>query len=532
MILITLVASLLPLCFSSVFFEDFERKNLEAVWTYPVDKKYNRFMPSNMYKEARRLRDTNVELKTPKKNSHYGVTAMLEEPFLPSKGIVLQYDTTATEGHSCGGRYLKLLSHDSRFRPEDLSNSTPFSILFGPDKCEPTGQIRLILSHRDPVSGLPIEKHWSPRVPMRDDALPHVYTLVIRTDNNVEIMEDGDIVASGSLFDHLQPPINPPRMIYDPDDIKPSDWVDEEVMAEPSAKQPDNWVTASVIVNTKATKPAGWLDDEPRLIPKKGAKKPRGWDDQEDGEWSPPMIPNPKCEKVGCGKWKRPLMPNPNFKGKWQPPMIKNPNFKGKWIQKMIPNPNAHLVDPQPLANIANISAVAIEIWTIDEGYQWDNFYIGRSVKDAKTLRDERWLLKYLKKKEALDKVNEEAAMKRAKDKEDLERAKRRNNVGYGSPMGLPSLLLAFYESLGPMKPIFKPMADAVRRTPHTAYLLLALPLGLLLFIFIVVSSPKVPQNIDLEESDDENDKKQEEKKVKEAIETKTAIEGSEKKEK
>jgi calnexin len=324
-VVISLMAMLPMLCRSSVFFEDFEGKHLEQTWGYPSDSKYSKFSPSSIFKEARKKRDKNVELKATMKNSYYGLTAPLDEPLHPSKGIVVQFDTTATEGHSCGGRYIKLLTHDEAFRPQDLSNSTPFSILFGPDKCDPEGQIRLIINHLDPVAGL-VEKHWTPRVPMKVDTLPHVYTLVVRPSNSyVEIMEDGEIVAEGSLFENLQPPINPPEMIPDPDDIKPLDWVDEEWIVDPTAKQPDDWVTASMIVDTQARKPAGWLDDEPRLIPKKGAKKPKQWRDEEDGEWKPPMIPNPKCELVGCGRWKRPMSPNPAFRGKWEPPKIRNP---------------------------------------------------------------------------------------------------------------------------------------------------------------------------------------------------------------
>lgn len=40
------------------------------------------------------------------------------------------------------------------------------------------------------------------------------------------------------------------------------------------------------------------------------AKKPEDWDEDEDGDWEPPKIANPKCEKgPGCGEWKRPNKP-------------------------------------------------------------------------------------------------------------------------------------------------------------------------------------------------------------------------------
>ena len=46
-----------------------------------------------------------------------------------------------------------------------------------------------------------------------------------------------------------------------------------------------------------------------------------------DGEWEAPRIPNPACE-VGCGEWNPPLVDNPKYKGVWRPPMIDNPNYQ------------------------------------------------------------------------------------------------------------------------------------------------------------------------------------------------------------
>ena len=65
-----------------------------------------------------------------------------------------------------------------------------------------------------------------------------------------------------------------------------------------------------------------------RLPYSAAAKKPAGWDEEEDGEWEPPRMPNPKCKKVGCGPWKPPTKANPNYKGEWRAPLIDNPNYK------------------------------------------------------------------------------------------------------------------------------------------------------------------------------------------------------------
>ena len=121
------------------------------------------------------------------------------------------------------------------------------------------------------------------------------------------------------------------------------------------------------------------------------AKKPEDWDEDEDGDWEPPKIANPKCEKgPGCGEWKRPNKPvraqremqgwwrgvgraatrlspncchlptpppakqNPAYKGKWSAPMIDNPAYKGVWKPREIPNPD-HVKDPAPLTNIGKV---------------------------------------------------------------------------------------------------------------------------------------------------------------------------------
>ena len=59
------------------------------------------------------------------------------------------------------------------------------------------------------------------------------------------------------------------------------------------------------------------------------ASQPEDWDAEEDGEWEPPRVSNPKCkEGPGCGEWKRPMTPNPAYKGKWTAPLIDNSEYK------------------------------------------------------------------------------------------------------------------------------------------------------------------------------------------------------------
>lgn len=52
-------------------------------------------------------------------------------------------------------------------------------------------------------------------------------------------------------------------------------------------------------------------------------------DEEMDGEWEAPQIPNSACETApGCGEWKRPMINNPQYKGKWKAPLVDNPNYQ------------------------------------------------------------------------------------------------------------------------------------------------------------------------------------------------------------
>ena len=62
----------------------------------------------------------------------------------------------------------------------------------------------------------------------------------------------------------------------------------------------------------------------PEYVPDPDAKKPEDWDDDTDGEWEPPMIPNPEYQ----GEWKPKQIDNPDYKGEWEHPQIPNPEYE------------------------------------------------------------------------------------------------------------------------------------------------------------------------------------------------------------
>ena len=78
----------------------------------------------------------------PEKAKHYGLTTKLDTEIDPADGLVLQYELKLSEGLTCGGAYLKYLTATPGFDPADLTDGTPYSIMFGPDKCGATNKAR------------------------------------------------------------------------------------------------------------------------------------------------------------------------------------------------------------------------------------------------------------------------------------------------------------------------------------------------------------------------------------------------------
>mmetsp|Transcript_8887 Transcript_8887/g.28205 ORF Transcript_8887/g.28205 Transcript_8887/m.28205 type:complete len:509 (-) Transcript_8887:456-1982(-) len=341
-------------------------------------------------------------------NQHYGLAAPVE--FATQGGsLVFQYDVTLTEGLTCGGAYVKLLEKTDSLEAASFDDKTPYVIMFGPDKCGATDKVHFIVRQQNPVSGEWLEHHLKGGPKAKSDKKAHMYTAIVRPNDALEILIDGESAFSGSLQYSLEPPLTPPTEIDDPDDVKPSDWVDEAKINDPDAKKPDDWDEDAPrkIPDESAVKPAAWEDDEPETIPDPEAARPNDWDDEEDGIWEPPLVANPKCEAAGCGVWERPMVDNPDFKGKWKPPKIENPDYKGEWAPRKIPNTH-YFEAKNPAKSLPSIGAVAIEIWTTNGGIVYDNFALGDSPDDAKVFASDFYAKKAAeeeaKKKKKLEK--------------------------------------------------------------------------------------------------------------------------------
>ncbi|KAF9190498.1 hypothetical protein BGZ51_008537 [Haplosporangium sp. Z 767] len=348
--------------------------------------------------------------------AHHAISASLPEVIdNKDKTLVVQYEVKAQNGLECGGAYMKLLTESPEgIKFKEFSNDTPYTIMFGPDKCGSTNKVHFIFRHKNPITGKYEEKHLQSAPLTKLSPLSSLYTLIVKPDQTFEIKINGEVASSGSLLESFQPPVNPPKEIDDPKDSKPSDWVEEAKIPDPKATKPEDWDEDAPprILDEKATKPADWLEDEEAEIPDPEAVKPEDWDDEEDGDWIPASVPNPKCQNNGCGKWVRPYISNPAYKGKWSAPLIDNPEYKGIWAPRKIPNPD-YFEDLHP-SNFERIGAVGFEIWTMQKDILFDNIYIGHSVADAEQLAAESWEIKY-----AAEKKQDEVANPPPKPMED-----------------------------------------------------------------------------------------------------------------
>uniref|UniRef100_A0A3Q3GZA4 Calnexin n=1 Tax=Kryptolebias marmoratus TaxID=37003 RepID=A0A3Q3GZA4_KRYMA len=388
------------------FAESFDRGTMDG-WVVSKAKKddadeeiakYDGKWAVEEMKDGKLPGDKGLVLKSRAK--HHAISGQLLRPFIfDTKPLIVQYEVNFQAGIDCGGAYVKLLTQTPELDLDQFVDKTPYTIMFGPDKCGEDYKLHFIFRHKNPKTGEYEEKHAKkPDSDLRayyTDKKTHLYTLVVNPDNSFEILVDQTVVNSGNLLKDMTPPVNPPAEIEDPDDHKPEDWDERPKIQDPDAVKPDDWDedAPAQIPDEHAVKPDGWLDDEPEYIGDPDAIKPDDWDEDMDGEWEAPQVPNPVCESApGCGPWKRPVIDNPNYKGKWKPPMIDNPNYQGIWKPRKIANP-AFFEDLHPF-KMTPFNAVGLELWSMSSDIFFDNFFITNDRNVANTWAADGWGLK------------------------------------------------------------------------------------------------------------------------------------------
>lgn len=411
-----------------LFSENFDDGDVfsSGKWTKSSDEKYagQPVMVKGSDKAAKGF-SGDKGLSLTQEMKFYGMSAEFPEVVDPKgKDFVVQYELKLEEGLSCGGAYVKLPRAGDAGDLSELTNETPYTIMFGPDRCGTANdKVHFIMQHQNPVSKEWEEKHMKRSPTVFVDSSTHLYTLLVRSDNTFAIYIDKDMTESGSLLEDMTPPVNPSEEIDDPTDFKPEDWVDEATMPDPEASKPDDWDEdlPSMINDPDSTKPDAWLDDEPEMISDPEVAKPEDWDDEEDGDYEAPLIENPACDAAGCGEWKPRKIPNPDYKGKWSAPLIDNPEYKGEWAPKQIANPN-YFVDERP-ADMAPMAGIAVEVWTTNAGIHFDNFVVADNLDAAFTYAEKTFVPKRAAEdeaREAAEKASRESAIEVLKESGDV----------------------------------------------------------------------------------------------------------------
>ncbi|KAJ1952325.1 hypothetical protein IWQ62_006247, partial [Dispira parvispora] len=297
---------------SSAFLEQFTKPSLGR-WEVSTAKRQENGKESDKYDGSWIVQEPSAQpfqagdfgLVLSDSGTNYAVASSLDKPLVPGvdKPLVVQYEVKLQDGLECGGAYIKLVSQSKDgkpFDPKSFNNETPYTVMFGPDRCGPKNLVHFILRHKNPKTG-EVTEHSPKNPPMANtNKKSALYTLIVNPDNSFEMRIDNKAVYNGNLLTDMEVPINPPKEISDPDDHMPEDWVHEAEIPDPKAKKPDDWDENAPkrIVDDKAVKPADWLDNEPLEIPDPEDKAPEEWNTDEDGDYISRTIPNPKCEKV------------------------------------------------------------------------------------------------------------------------------------------------------------------------------------------------------------------------------------------
>lgn len=289
------------------------------------------------------------------------------------KTLVLQYEFRIMEQMNCGGAYIKLfpalfgesVADESKkgtneFFPTSLNGDTPYLTMFGPDRCGEMGYVEFIYQYRNRLSGRVAESKVFPGMTapwLEDSPLTQLYRLEIDTTNNSYIIKiNGELERTGSFLRDMDPLPTPPTTIVDPEDKKPADWEDDPEINDPEDTKPENY------------------DDTPAEIVDPETSKPIDWDDELDGEWEPPMLPNP------------------DYYGPWVPRRIKNPAYKGKWVPRPIANPHFY-EEKAPAQFYSAIGGLGFELWSMQSGFMFNNILLTFNSSDADVLEAE-WRLK------------------------------------------------------------------------------------------------------------------------------------------
>lgn len=252
--------------------------------------------------------------------------------------FVLQFSVSFPQNTSCAGAYIKLFPTLTNLNIRGGEDETPYVFMFGPDICG-IQKTHAIFRYNNTNVGT------KTMFPCEKNVHDTFYTFVLHRNGSYRFKIDNVMRREGTLRSDW--PFLQPEVIDDPDSTKPNDWVDLPMLDDPNDKKPDGW------------------DDVPSEIADPDASEPEDWSVNDDGEWEPPMVPNPEYE----GTWKPKQIANPDYKGEWSPPRIPNPQF---------------VADPS-LGEFGEIGSIGFDLWQHTAGTAFSNILIVTTEEEAET---------------------------------------------------------------------------------------------------------------------------------------------------
>merc|ERR1719329_1095197 len=251
-------------------------------------------------------------IQTAEDSKFFGISAAFDSFSNEGKELIVQYQAKYEKDVECGGGYLKIgpkMDDQSKF-----GDPTVYNIMFGPDKCGYTKRTHLIFNYK----GKNVLKKADLDYKQEGEGTSHLYRMILKPDNTVRVEIDEEKIYEGSIKEDWE--VLKPKEISDPDDKKPSDWVEDSMMDDPTDKKPDDW------------------------------------DDEDDGEWEPPMKDNSA------------------YKGDWSVKRISNPAYKGFWEAKKIDNPEYE--DDNSVYKFDGFGFIGFDLWQVKGGTIFDNIII------------------------------------------------------------------------------------------------------------------------------------------------------------
>ncbi|KZV52596.1 hypothetical protein F511_24793 [Dorcoceras hygrometricum] len=189
------------------FYESFDEK-FEGRWVVSEKEDYN-----CVWKHSKSEGHDDYGFLVSDKAKKHAIVKVLEEPVeLKDETVVLQFEVRLQEGLECGGAYIKYLRpQDAGWIPKNFDNESPYTIMFGPDKCGATNKVHFILKHENPKTGKYIEHHlkyppsgpsdgfWMPINMLLTRMTIHIVVVCLRQISESQQQKDSGAAGWGKL---------------------------------------------------------------------------------------------------------------------------------------------------------------------------------------------------------------------------------------------------------------------------------------------------------------------------------------------